>query len=120
MKGICGANTRSGSRCTVSVGHEQELCHLHDPRRAEARKRAASVAGKSRPERELVEIRDLLRNLTDAVLEGRVTTSVGAVATQVLNSRIRLLEVNRRLREQQDVLDRLAELEEKAGLRWNG
>ncbi len=45
MTNVCAAITRSGTRCTVSVGGGLELCHLHDPARAPARKRAAAEAG---------------------------------------------------------------------------
>ncbi len=116
MTNVCAAITRSGTRCTVSVGGGLELCHLHDPARAPARKRAASKAGRSRPDREIVEIRSILCHLTEQVIAGEILTGPAAVAGQLLNTRLRCVEVGRRLQEQQELLERLAQLEERADL----
>jgi hypothetical protein len=45
------------------------------------------------------------------VLEGRVDRAAAAVANQVANTRLRAIEVERRVREQDELEERLDELE---------
>lgn len=115
---VCSGIKRDGGRCTVSVPGGQEYCHHHDPARAEERRRAASRAGRSRPSRELQEIKALLRDLTDRVLgEGDaevLPTGVASTVVQIVNARLRTVEVERRIREQEEILGRLEALEQAA------
>ena len=119
----CSGITRSGSRCTVSVSGPQEFCHLHDPTRAEERKRAASKAGRSKPSRELIDIKQRLSDLADDVLEGKVKRGDGAVVSQILNVYLRAISVEMKAKEQQDFEVRIGELEQLlekqgGGRRW--
>ncbi len=116
MSGKCPAITRSGKRCTLSVEGASGFCHLHDPARAGERKRNASRAGRSRPAGELGEVRDLLKAVTTMILNGEIETAPAAVLNQVLNTRVRLIEVTRRVQEQEELLARLSELEERAAV----
>jgi hypothetical protein len=108
---VCAGIKRSGGRCTVSVESGQTFCHHHDPSRSEERKRAASRAGKSRPSKELVSIKHQLQDLANGVLDGRVDRADGAVAGQLLNILLRALEQERKVRETEDLEERLARLE---------
>jgi hypothetical protein len=112
----CGGFKGDGSPCERIVGASQRFCYAHDPARKEERRRAASRAGRSRSGGELGEVRELLREITERVLSGEMSTSVGITVNQVCNTRLRLIEVSRKLQEQQEVLDRLAALEERAAL----
>jgi hypothetical protein len=119
----CSGIKRDGGRCTVSVSGPQEFCHLHDPERAEERKRAASKAGRSKPSRELAGIKRRLSDLAEDVLEGRVEKGMAAVASQVLNVYLRAVSVELKAREQLELIERLenleAALEQKQGeRRW--
>ena len=58
----------------------------------------------------------MLRELTDRVLDGSLDRSTAIAANQILNTRVRLVEVARRVQEQDELLERLAELEERAAL----
>lgn len=115
---VCAGIKRNGGRCTVSVPAGQEFCHHHDPARAEERRRAASRAGKSRPSREISEIKTLLSELTDRVLgEGDaeiLSTGVASTVVQIVNAKLRTIEVERRVREQEELLERLERLERAA------
>ncbi len=110
---VCAGIKRSGGRCTVSVGPGQEYCHHHDPGRAEERRRSASRAGKSRPSREIAAIKALLSGLAEDVLAGEVETGRAAVANQLINTRLRAVEVERKIRETEELEERLAEIEER-------
>ena len=53
----------------------------------------------------------MLEDLTQRVVAGELETSRGAVANQLIGTRIRLLDYERRLKELQEVEARIGELE---------
>jgi hypothetical protein len=110
--GQCPAIARSGQPCRGLVRAGNDYCPAHDPRRQEARSRAASKAGRSKPGRELAGIKQRLSDLADDVLEGRADKADAAVAGQLLNYLIRAVSVELKVREQEEILGRLEELED--------
>jgi hypothetical protein len=109
----CRGFKRDGTQCSASVILGVEYCYNHDPVYAGDRKRAASKAGKSsRSNSEIREIKGLLRDLYSAVLEGRVEPKAATVAGQVANTQLRAIELERRMREQDELEGRLDELED--------
>ena len=82
----CRAIKQNGERCTLPAKGQQGVCWAHDPANAEQRRRQASRAGRSKPSREIVEIKDLLSELTERVLGGEdveaLETGRAAVANQ--------------------------------------
>jgi hypothetical protein len=72
----------------------------------------ASRAGKSKPSRELFDIKRRLSDLADDVLEGRQDKAVAAVASQVLNVLLRAISVETKQKEQLELVGRLEALEE--------
>ena len=128
MSPVCPGIKRNGGRCTVGVGPGETWCYNHDPARAEERRRAASRAGKSKPSREIVGIKTLLSDLTDRVVgkEGteHLSPNAGAVAAQLINTRLRAVELERKVKETEELeerleaLERAAEEERRGGRRW--
>jgi hypothetical protein len=61
-----------------------------------------------------------LRQLTDWVISGELETARGAVSAQLINTQIKLLEYERKVKEQDELEGRLAELEQATGKenRW--
>ncbi len=112
----CHGSKPNGSPCGRIVGVSGTYCYAHDPNRQGERQRNAAKAGRSRSDKEIVEVRALLRKLTDETLEGQVSTAVAAVVNQILNTRLRAIEVGRKLGEQQEILDQLEALQEHAQL----
>jgi hypothetical protein len=120
---VCAGTKRDGSKCTATVEPPQTYCWWHDPENAEARRRAASKAGKSRPSRELPGIKSQLQDHTRDVLAGDLETGRAAVANQLINTRLRAIEQERKNRETEDLEARIEALEraqEKGGPRWRG
>ncbi len=115
----CGAIKASGERCKAVAIRGSEWCPAHHPDRAEQRRRAASKGGKrggrGRPQAELSDLKALLSDLTERVLSGDLDTGRAAVANQLLNTRLRAVEVERRLREIGEIEERLERLEQAAG-----
>jgi len=107
----CAGVKRAGGRCEVVVSGQQTYCYHHDPATAEKRKRVATKGGKSKPNRELSDIKKRLLELTDAVLDGSQDRASAAVAGQLLNGVIRAVGVELKVREQLDLVERLEELE---------
>jgi hypothetical protein len=107
----CSGIKRDGGRCTVIVQGSSEYCYQHDPARAEDRRLAASKAGKSKPSRELVDIKQRLSSLAHDVLKGNVEKSTGAVVSQILNVYIRAIDVELKAVEQLQLIERLETLE---------
>jgi hypothetical protein len=112
----CAGKKGNGTPCERIVGSSQEYCYAHDPSYAEDRKKAASKAAKSpaksRSTTEIREIKGRLKDLYAAVLEGRAERATAAVANQIANTQLRAIELERRVREQEELEERLDELED--------
>ena len=119
----CAGIKRDGGRCTVIVPPPQTHCYQHDPQRSEERKRNASRGGRSKGRRGVGEIPDLKNQLEDLaadVLDGKVATAVGAVVNQIINTRLRVIEQERKLRELEELASRLEALESVLKIRSTG
>ena len=108
----CRGFKRTGEQCTATVEPPQEFCWWHDPANAEQRSRAASKAARSKGSTELGDVKQQLRDIADDVLEGTVDKGIASVAAQVLGVYIRACEQARRIREQDELLERLEVLEQ--------
>jgi hypothetical protein len=110
----CAGKKGDGTPCERIVSASHEYCYAHDPVYAEDRKSAASKAAKSparsRSNTEIREIKGRLKDLYAAVLEGRAERAAAAVANQIANTQLRAIELERRVREQDELEERLDEL----------
>ena len=112
MSSICTANKRDGSPCTLPSYGSSALCWAHSPETAERRRRGQSRGGRSKPNREIQEIKERLSRLASDVLEGQVDRGKAAVASQVLNTYIRAVSVELKAVEQLQIIERLEALEQ--------
>src|SRR5215217_786040 len=98
----CAGKKGDGTPCERIVSASHEYCYAHDPAFAEERRRAASKAARSpatsRSSREIRQIKGRLEDL--------------AVANQIANTQLRAIELERRVREQDELEGRLDELED--------
>src|SRR5215210_2365398 len=109
----CSAVKRDGSRCTLPVTGQHGLCWAHDPSNAERRRRTASKGGRSKTQKAVKTLHELLEDLTTRVIDGKLETSRGSVANQLITTRIKLFEYERRMRETEELEDRIGQLEEQ-------
>jgi len=111
----CRGEKPDGTPCERIVPASQEHCYSHDPERGEERRRNASKAARSKPSADLREIKTLLKDLTDRVLGKEDTEALGtgpaSVANQLINTRLRAVELERKAREVDELEARLEELE---------
>src|SRR5215218_7444839 len=107
----CGAIKANGERCGRIVGASRVYCYAHDPSNADKRRRDAAKAGRSTPNGELKEVKGLLKRLTQQVLAGELPTSSAAVANQLINTRLRAIELERKWKEIEELEARLEAVE---------
>ena len=111
----CAGIKADGGRCGAQAIRASSWCYNHHPDYEEQRRQRASRGGKrggrGRPQAELADIKQRLSDLANDVLEDKVDKGKGAVVSQVLNVYLRALAVELKLREQEEILERVAELE---------
>jgi hypothetical protein len=108
----CAGIKRDGGRCAVVVGPGQSHCYQHDPARAEDRRRNASKGGRSKGNQRLAKLDKQLEDLAADTLERKVERGVAAVVNQIINSRLRAVEIARKIREQEELAERLEAIED--------
>jgi hypothetical protein len=110
----CAAIKANGERCKVEAIPDVEWCWSHHPDFEEQRRRRASKGGKrggrGRPAAELATLRERLSTLADDVLEGSVDRGDAAVVGQLLNTVIRAIGMEMRVREVEDLERQVEEL----------
>jgi hypothetical protein len=109
---VCRATKANGESCRAPATWPHGYCWAHDPANAEQRSRMASKAAKSKPSRELAGLKAQLQDLTKDVLAGEIETGRAAVANQLINTLIRAIEQERKMRELGELAERLEALEE--------
>ena len=117
---VCKATKRNGDPCTLPANGKQGYCWAHDPATAEQRKRRASRGGRAKARAELPQLKTLLSDLTEQVLSGETPAGVAAVANQLINTRLRAIEVERKIREADEIEERITALEDLARNRGRG
>ena len=106
----CSAITASGERCKgVAVG-TSGLCAAHDPTFRERRKAGARRGGRARGASELATIKAEIRDVIGRVDRGELERGTGAVIGALFNTLLRAVEVERRVRETDELGAELAEL----------
>ena len=89
----CPAITAKGTPCQGTVHPSKTWCPAHDPARDEARRHAASIAGRSRQGGEIAGIKDHIKRLAKSVEEGKLDPGRGSVAGQLWNYYLKACEV---------------------------
>lgn len=111
---LCSGIKADGGRCKAQAMHGSGWCIGHDPDQAEARRRRASKGGKrggrGRPQVEVNNVKTQLQDLADGVLDGGVERADAAVVSQILNTYIRAVGVELRVRGQEELVREVEEL----------
>jgi hypothetical protein len=123
----CSGITQAGTACKGIPIEGSQWCYAHHPDRVEERRRHGSKGGKrggrGRPQRETEAIKALLEDLTERVLSGDLETGRAAVANQLVNTHLRAIEQERKIREAEELESRIEALEraqERGAGRWRG
>jgi hypothetical protein len=106
----CARYKRDGSQCTATVEPPQRYCWWHDPKNAERRSRSASRAARAKPSKEIALLKEELKALKDDVLAGSVDRNDAAVVVQVYRTLKDFIELERRVKETDDLAAELEDL----------
>ena len=113
---VCGFIKASGDRCRAQAMRESQWCYVHDPDLEEERRlnnrKGGKRGGRARPSSELSRLQARFEELAEQVLSGKVERGVGAVAAQLLNGARACVATRLKAIEQEEVLERVEELEE--------
>ena len=111
----CNAVKPNGERCTLPATGQHGLCWAHAPENAEKRRRTAARGGRGKANREIVRIKDELKALKDDVLKGSVDRNDAAVVVQVYRVLKDLIELERRVKETDQLAIEIEELKREYG-----
>ena len=113
---LCSGIKVDGGRCKAQAIRGSAYCVGHDPEQAEARRRRASKGGRrggrGRPVAELASLRDENLEIRKRLLAGELLPGVATVAVQSINTDIRAVGAALKAKEQEELEERLAELEQ--------
>jgi hypothetical protein len=124
----CAAIKKGGERCKQTATNGATYCYNHDPANAEQRsqnaRRAGKAGGNGRPSglSETAEAKRYIRALVGGLIGGRVSREIATACFMGLNVLARYIELERRIVEQEDLAERLDEMEEALGSEagWGG
>src|SRR5215211_6189278 len=112
----CSAIKPNGERCKGTALGPHGYCWSHDPAHAGERHRMASRAARAKPgSKELSELKKQLSRLAEDVRNGGLDSKVGAVVNQIMNTRLRALEMERAIRETDELAAEIEELKREYG-----
>jgi len=110
----CSGITQAGTACKGIPIDGSGYCYVHHPDHAEDRRRHGAKGGKrggrGRPQVEVNAVKTQLQDLVDGVLTGRVERADAAVVSQILNTYIRAVGVELRVKEQEEIAREVEEL----------
>jgi hypothetical protein len=120
----CAGITRAGTACKGIPIDGSQWCYVHHPDNTAERRRHGSRGGRrggrGRPVAELGALRVENADIRERLLEGALQPGVAAVAIQSINTDIRAVSAALKAREQEELEDRLEELERVLEARKNG
>ncbi len=120
----CSGITQAGTACKGIPIDDSQWCYVHHPDRVSERQRHGSKGGRrggrGRPIAELGALRDENADIRRRLLEGELLPNVAAVAVQSINTDIRAVGAALKVREQEELIERLELLEEGLGRKNEG
>jgi alpha-D-ribose 1-methylphosphonate 5-triphosphate synthase subunit PhnI len=95
---------------------DSEYCLNHDPTRVEENKRRGSRGGRrggrGRPQLEVKQVKEQLREFADRVLDGSLDRADAAILNQILGTYLRAISLDLKIVEQTELIPRLEAMEE--------
>lgn len=107
----CRATKANGEPCKGSATGPQGLCFAHTPAHADQRRRQASRAARSKGNREVKNLKDSVLDVIAGVESGNLDRSDAAVMLQGYRVLKDLCELDRRVKETDELIGRVAALE---------
>ena len=116
---VCGYIKPDGARCKALPMKGEVYCYAHHPDLEDKRRAASSKGGKrggrGRGNGGVKDVKAWLLRLASDVEEGRLESKDGSVVSQILNVFLRSVEVERKVRETDELAARIEQLEQASG-----
>ena len=110
----CTAITRGGARCKGVAIDASGLCYSHHPDheqdRRQAARRGGRCGGRGRPLLEVHGVAEQCQELADRVLAGDLDRQLANTAGQLLNVKLRALDLQREWRETEELAREVEEM----------
>ncbi len=110
----CRATKANGERCKAPATEPNGYCWAHSPEHAEHRRRITSKAGRGRKHTTTSAVDAVLAELDEViklVRSGQTQSREGAVIAQLMNTKLRGLELRMRAVEHEEWGNKLTEIE---------
>lgn len=112
MSRQCPTLKGNGDRCTGRVPEGKHFCWWHDPANSDKRRRIASKGGKGNRAKLSKDLHARLDELIEGVVGGELEPYPASVAGQLIKVKISLMEMERKIRETEELETRVEELTE--------
>lgn len=111
----CGYIKADGGRCKAQPMRGEGYCYAHHPdleeRRTAASRRGGKTGGRGRGKGDIKDVKSWLLDLAHRVEAGDLEAKDGTAVSQILNIWLRGIETERKIREQDELEERLESLE---------
>jgi hypothetical protein len=108
----CRGIKRNGDPCSLSANGADGFCWAHSPEHAQERRRMASRAGKSKPRAEVHLLKTEIKSVISDVKAGGLDRNDAGVMIQAYRCLKDFIELERRVKETDELVERLTQLEE--------
>ncbi len=113
----CAALKSDGSRCQARAMEGYQWCYSHRPDLAEERSRNARRGGKAGGRgrgglSETTEAKRYIKALVNKLIKGEIERGIAATCFMGLNTLGRFIELELKVREQEEIIERLEALEQ--------
>jgi hypothetical protein len=116
LQGQCSAITQAGTRCQRSAESQNGLCFAHDPKNAEARRRTAARGGRGKANREVVALKEEIKDLIADVKSGQLDRNDAAVMIQGYRALKDFIALERQVKETDELAAEIEELKREFGV----
>lgn len=113
--GECRATKANGEPCTLPANGPEGFCWAHDPANAEKRRKQASRAARAKGSREILLLKEEIKAVISEVRAGELDRNAAAVMLQGYRTLRDFIELERRVKETDDLAAEIEELKRDHG-----
>jgi len=115
LTGQCSFIKASGERCRGTATGQHGLCWAHDPKNAEKRRQMASRAGRSKPSREVADLKEEIKTVIADVRGGDLDRNDAAVMIQGYRALKDFIALERQVKETDELAAEIEGLKREYG-----
>jgi hypothetical protein len=115
LNGRCRGTKRDGEPCTLPAKGPDGYCWAHSPQHAEERRRMASRAGRAKPSRELVVLKEEIKAAIAGVKAGDLDRNDAGAMFRGYSVLLEFIKVERGIRLEDELAAELEEIKRERG-----